>query len=50
MKEIYINSFCLLGDDDGHIVVGLNKLQKAILIKPTVDGAYKKVDEISFNK
>ena len=26
LKEIYINSFCLLGDDDGHIIVGLNKL------------------------
>ena len=40
MKEIYINSFSLLGDDDGHVIVGLNKLQKAVLLKPTSDGPY----------
>ena len=50
MKDIYINSFCLLGDDDGHIVVALNKLQKIILLKPTSEGPYIKVDEMTFDK
>ena len=50
LKEIYINSFCLLGDDDGHIIVGLNKLQKAILLKPTKNGPYQKMDEINFQQ
>lgn len=49
LKDIYINSFCLLGDDEGHVVIGLNKLQKAILLKPTESGPYLKIDEIQFD-
>lgn len=49
VKDIFINCFCLLGDEEGHIIVGLNKLHKVIILKPTAEGHYIKTDELEFN-
>ena len=48
IDEIYINCICMLGDEEGHILLGVNKVHKAVLLKPTKAGCYKKVDEMDF--
>ena len=39
----------MLGDKEGHIIIGLNKLHKVILLKPTPEGPYQNVDELNYD-